>query len=369
MSSRVGSAPGRLDLLGGVADYSGARVLEVATRCTTRVTAETCDALVIGPAEMTVDELSALAARPYEEVRGAIASWPRWTHYVFGVALVLVRHGVIDVPRARLSIESDVPTSVGVSSSAALEVATARALGADHVEPLRLAALCQEAENHVVGAPCGIMDQVVVTMGRAGTVLPILCRPAAVDPIVTLPDELEVVGVPTGAEHDVSGRPYRRARAAAFMGKRIVEDAVGCRWSWVSELPTTAVGDLPEMLAGAEFLVRWRTTDDALTAVDPDEDYPVRAATTFGVEEHGRSAHLLDALASSDGREIGRIMASSHAGYDAMGLGHPAATAVVRQVLARPGVHGARSSGGGSGGTVVVVCERGALDDVDDLIR
>ena len=57
--------------------------------------------------------------------------------------------------------------------------------------------------------------------------LPILCRPAAVDPVVELPDDLEVVGVPTGAEHDVSGVPYRRARAAAFMGKRIVDDAVG----------------------------------------------------------------------------------------------------------------------------------------------
>ncbi len=62
-------------------------------------------------------------------------------------------------------------------------------------------------------------------------------------------------------------------------------------------------------------------------------------------------------------------MAASHAGYDAMGLGHPAATAVVAQVLDRPGVLGARSSGGGSGGTVIVVCERGALDDVEALVR
>ena len=52
-----------------------------------------------------------------------------------------------------------------------------------------------------------------------------------------------------------------------------------------------------------------------------------------------------------------------------MGLGHPAATTAVEAALARPGVHGARSSGGGCGGTVVVVCDRGALDDVDGLIR
>lgn len=62
-------------------------------------------------------------------------------------------------------------------------------------------------------------------------------------------------------------------------------------------------------------------------------------------------------------------MAASQVGYDSMGLGHPAATAVVEEALARPGVYGARSSGGGCGGTVAVVCARGALDDVDALIR
>ena len=103
---------------------------------------------------------------------------PKWTRYVLGVAIVLVRHHVIDAPSVRVTVSSDVPLSVGVSSSAALEVATARALGAA-VDPLRLAALCQEAENRVVGAPCGIMDQVAITVGTPGAVLPILCRPAS----------------------------------------------------------------------------------------------------------------------------------------------------------------------------------------------
>src|SRR5690242_1429372 len=141
MSSRTGSAPGRLDLLGGVADYSGTRVLEVATHRTTRVTADDDDALVVGPVRLTPDDVTELAALPYPELRDALASFPRWTHYVLGVAVVLVRHRVIDAPGARLTIASEVPTSVGVSSSAALEVATARALGAGDIEPLRLATL------------------------------------------------------------------------------------------------------------------------------------------------------------------------------------------------------------------------------------
>jgi L-arabinokinase len=256
-----------------------------------------------------------------------------------------------------------------VSSSAALEVATARALGAGVIDPLRLASRCQEAENQVVGAPCGIMDQIVVAMGRAGAALPILCRPASVEAPVPVPDGYEIVGWPTGAEHDVSGDPYRCARTAAFMGKRIVEERVGRRASWVSELPADELTHLPVELGGATYLDQWRGTDDPLTTVDPDSVYPVRAATAFGVEEHQRGERALAALVAGDLGPLGNLMGASQAGYDAMGLGHPAATAVVRDALGRPGVVGARSSGGGSGGTVVVVCERDALDGVPGLIR
>ena len=376
MSSPVdvtsGWASGRLDLLGGVADYSGALVLEVPTQAGTTVTAETsgsADALVIGDTILTDRELRTLVALPYPEVRDAIADLPRWTHYLVGVALVLLRHGVIEVPRVRLTVTSDLPQSVGLSSSAAVEVATARALGPDRLDPLQLALLCQEAENHVVGAPCGVMDQVTVAMGRAGTVLPILCRPAEVGAPIAMPPGLEVVGWPTGAEHDVSGVPYRRARVAAFMGKRVVEESTGHQVDWVSELPANAVAALPEALDGWAFLERWGPTDDTVTTVDPDLTYPVRAATAFGVEEHQRSRRAREALDTGDTATLGALMAASHAGYDAMGLGHPASTATVEAALARPGVHGARSSGGGSGGTVVVLCDRGALDHVERLVR
>ena len=364
-----GSAPGRLDLLGGVADYSGALVLETPTRLTTTVVAEPADGLVVGPVHLAEDEVLKLAGLTYAEGRDALADWPRWTHYLIGVALVLVRHGVIEPPRAALSVASDLPVSVGVSSSAALEVATARALGAGELDPLRLATLCQEAENQVVGAPCGIMDQVVVAMGTPGSILPILCRPASVRAPVALPPEAEVVGWPTGAEHDVSGRPYRRARAAAFMGKALVEASTARTWSWVSELPEAAVADLPDVLDGAAFLDRWGDTDDDLTTVDPTETYPVRAATAFGGEEHARGERAVALIEQGDLVGLGPLLAASHAGYDAMGLGHPAATAVVAEAVSRPDVHGARSSGGGCGGTVVVVCDRGALDDLDGLIR
>ena len=115
---------------------------------------------------------------------------------------------------------------------------------------------------------------------------------------------------------------------------------------------------------------QWGSTGDDVTTVRPDEAYPVRAATLFGVEEHVRAVAALAAFADGAPHQLGPLMAASQAGYDAMGLGHPAATrGRARGAGPRPGVHGARSSGGGCGGTVVVVCERGALDDVEGLIR
>ncbi len=364
-----GSAPGRLDLLGGVADYSGALVLEMPTRRGTVVVAVPDDAFVVGPVACSTGELEHLASLSDDHVRRVLAAWPRWTHYILGVVIVLLRHGVIDPPRVRLEITSDLPASVGLASSAALEVATARALGAGDVDPLRLAALCQEAENHVVGAPCGIMDQVAVARGTPGTVLPILCRPASVAEPVPLPPGLEIVGWPTGAPHDVGGLPYERARSAAFMGKRITEDAAARTWSWVSQLPRAAVDDLPDVVGGSTFVRRWGASGDDVTAVRPDETYPIRAATEFGVEEHVRAVEALAALADGEPERLGPLMEASQAGYDAMGLGHPAATLIVKEALARRGVYGARSSGGGCGGTVVVACEPGALDDVGSLIH
>ena len=167
----------------------------------------------------------------------------------------------------------------------------------------------------------------------------------------------------------MSGAPYRRARAAAFMGKRIVEEAAGGAWPWVSELPRTAVDELPEALDGAAFLDRWGAPTTPSPPSIPTRRIPCAPPPRSASRSTPGPRRPSPTSAARDVDALGPLMAASHAGYDAMGLGHPAATAAVEAVLDRPGVHGARSSGGGSGGTVVVLCDRGALDDVDDLIR
>ena len=122
-------------------------------------------------------------------------------------------------------------------------------------------------------------------------------------------------------------------------------------------------------MAGAAFLDRWGATDDPVSSVDPATTYPVRAATSFGVTEHQRTTRALAHLRGGDVGALGPLLAASHLGYNAMGLGHPATDAVINEALDRPGVHGARTSGGGCGGSVVVLCDRGALDDLEILVR
>ena len=128
---------------------------------------------------------------------------------------------------ADVLLVSTVPLGAGVASSAAVEVATMRAAGAAfgaRLDGLRLAALCQMVENRVVGAPCGIMDQVTCTLGEAGRLLALRCQPHDVLGWHAPPPGATFVGLDSGVKHAVGGRRYGRARCAAFMGREIIRE-------------------------------------------------------------------------------------------------------------------------------------------------
>ena len=128
---------------------------------------------------------------------------------------------------------------MGVSSSAAIEVATLRALedlSGLRLPGLALAHLAQKVENEFVGAPCGLMDQLTSAYGVPGALLPILCRPDLLEAPVRLPRGVVAVGWPSGVRHAVTASPYGTARTAAFMGKWIVEKISGRKWRHASEL-------------------------------------------------------------------------------------------------------------------------------------
>ncbi len=391
-----GAAPGRLDFLGGVADYSGSLVLQMPIRAKTRVTITALAQPYLELAsehegEITLPLPSPTLTAPAEETH-FLRAWldehhvPHWARYVIGCYLLFCRAQQWRSPTGlRFVIASEVPVSMGVSSSAALEVATLRALeeaGGRRFSGTALARLAQRAENDLVGAPCGLMDQLAAAHGIPGALLPILCRPDILAEPAPLPAGVMVVGWPSGVRHAVSASPYTRARTAAFMGKKILEKALARRLTHVTELTPARLAEvaetaLPATLLGQEFLARHGDVDDPLSRIDPEQAYPVKAAVSFPIEENFRAAvavRLLRGIQPDNRRQhlcaMGDLLYHSHAGYSAMGLGCPETDAMVQAIRERGpdrGFYGARVSGGGSGGTVVVLLEQAAVPQLETL--
>ncbi len=321
-----------------------------------------------------------------------------WAAYVAGVFQVLAReHGVTFAEGAAILVESDVPEGKGVSSSAAIEAATMEAvLGAWSVSiaPRTRAVRCQQVENLIVGAPCGIMDQMTSICGEAGSLMALLCQPAEFKGSVRLPDDLRVWGIDSGIRHAVTGADYGAVRVGAFMGYRILADLAGLqvtagereghvrvddpRWhGYLANVGREAflqfAPDVPEAMGGHDFLARYGGTTDLVTRVDPDRRYAVRIPTAHPIDEHARVtewARQLDAV--PDAARLGDLMYESHAAYSACGLGSEGTDQLVelaRRMGPSRGVYGAKITGGGSGGTVALLTDAGAGDVVRAIAR
>lgn len=395
-TSAEGRAPGRLDVLGGVADYSGAWVLEMALRLETTVHVRVLNEPTLrlisngrGTAECPATLLDDARDKNTTErdLHTALrqSSLPSWTYYPVGCVLLFALTQSWSPPRGlEISIHSSVPEGSGVSSSAALEVATLRAL--ENLTGIRLpgtslARLAQQVENQLVGAPCGLMDQLTSAHGIPGHLLPILCRPDILQDTFPLPDDLCCVGWPSGVKHSVADHPYARARAAAFMGKRLLEAALKRRVPYLTDFTPADYHmqqeHLPLQMSGEDFLDAWKTIDDPLSTIQPGATYPVQAATAFAIHEHDRTQRLLADLRAYQNKpdeallwQAGGHLYASHDGYSAMGLGSPETNRMVDALRILPpsaGIYGARISGGGCGGTVSVLLRTSALPRLREI--
>jgi galactokinase len=405
----IARAPGRLDLMGGIADYSGSLVLELPLRVATWVAAQLgSDPTVVlrstGAAELSAESsvtipVSALTPPDgpldYAKARALLTADPRrtWSAYVAGGVVALHHaYGVRFEKGLTCLVHSSVPIGKGMSSSAAIEVSTIRAL-ADlagvALDGRDLGLLAQRVENLVVGAPCGVMDQMTSACGERNHLLAILCQPAELEGSVALPGELEVWGIDSGIRHAVAGDAYTRARVAAFMGYRIVAEEAGFV-TREGEAGRVTVEDkefggylanigpsvwmerfrerVPERLDGRAFLDRYRGHTDRVTRVEPAVIYSVRASAEHAVYEHHRVQLFRELLANGAGSEtsrilLGELMYQSHASYGACGLGSEGTdrlVGLVREAGAHEGMYGAKITGGGSGGAVAVLARAGS---------
>jgi galactokinase len=247
---------------------------------------------------------------------------PAWARYVAGV---------VSEMRPAVGIRGHVTTTIpiggGMSSSHALEVAVALALGFDG-SVIELAQLTQRAENRASGVPTGIMDQLAIAAGHAGHALLIDCGTLSVTPC-RLPDDVEVV-VRFVAHRTLVGSAY---------SDRVAE----C---------TAAEAEIgPLRLASAA---------DAESVSDP----LIRRRARHVVAENQRVRDFAAALQAHDLVEAGRLMVASHESLrDLYETSTPAMNAAVEQLCATPGVWGARMTGGGFGGCVVALTEPGAVAD------
>jgi galactokinase len=308
-------APGRVNLIGDHTDYTGGLVMPMAidryteidgTRSGDRVQLTSFD-------EPDPVDLPLQIERP-QDVE------PAWGKYVAGVVAEMQ-------PALGFTgrVSTDIPIGAGLSSSAALEVAVALALG-HRSSALDLAQLCQRAENRASGVPSGIMDQLAIAAGVKGNALMIDCGELTVSP-VPLPRDVEIVVVFV-AQRTLVGSPY---------ADRVAECAAA------------------EAIIGP---LRHASTEQARSIDDP----VVRMRAMHVTSENRRVVSFADALRASDLTAAGALMVESH---ESLRLLYDTSTAVMNQAVtelcAVPGVYGARMTGGGFGGCVVALTEPGAL--------
>ncbi len=398
----VARVPARLDVMGGIADYSGANVCEAVlgrgmlmalqprTDRTLRIrTVQVGKRSLPVETRIPLDYLaSGDALGDYTQMRDLCRANPlvSWSAYIGGSIFTLLKEESVNLPYGfSMALLSAVPMNVGIGSSAAVEIGSLCCLNAYlglRLDAARIARLGQMAENHVVGAPCGIMDQIVITSGRNGRLTHILCRPGTVLGEVEIPAGTGFVGINSMVRHSVAGNPYSDTRIGAFMGKKIINDTRARTGRSplnyltevsLAELQQQYLPEIPESLVGSEFLAKYKTHDDPVTTIQPDATYRVAGPTRHPVEENERVLGFIEALRSAgkgDERaciKAGELMYGAHESYrDNCRLSTEEVDFLVEAVRKRGpkcGLYGAKITGGGTGGTVAVFGKSASLEE------
>lgn len=344
----IWSAPGRVNLIGEHTDYNDGFVLPFAIPHRTyaavgmrddgriRVASTFADD---APVEVALSELATLFPTPTGEAP-AVAEWAA---YPLGVAWALQLAGAAG-QGVDIAIASDVPVGAGLSSSAAIEGATASALndlwdaGLDRTT---LARIGRHAENEAVGAPTGIMDQMASMLGEPDAAIFLDCRTleANLIPVGIAEAGLAILIMDTRVQHAHATGGYRERREACERGAAIMG---------VPSLRDVSVDDL----ARAEELM---------------DDVTFRRVRHI-VTENQRVLDTVTTLRESGARAIGDLLVASHASMrDDFEISVPELDTAVESALAA-GAIGARMTGGGFGGAAIALVEQGAVHAVSDAV-
>ena len=334
----VARAPGRVDLMGSHTDYNLGYVLTLAISRDTWIAARPRDDGNVCVYTANLDSENCFSLDRIE--RSADGAW---SNYVRGVAWALQDDGLA-LRGFDGVIQSTVPVGSGLSSSAALECASAvvfQALAGWQLDTTRMAQLCLRAECDFVGLNCGILDQFTSCAGRDSCALLLDCRDISSRP-VGLNAELCVVICDTRAKRELCGSEYSTRREQCEEGAR--------------HLGVAALRD-----ATLEQLEAKRRE------LPGDEVYK---RCQFIIEENARVLALAQVLSGGDRAAIRRLCDESFRGAcELYEIGAPAMSSMMQAMLAAPGVIGARQAGAGFGGCMVAFVEANAVDRFASAVR
>jgi galactokinase len=328
-------APGRVNLIGEHTDYNGGFVLPIAIPQRTRAALATARD---GRVRAWSSEAGGV---PVEYHIGAEARTGTWIDYVQGVTRALSQAGR-HVGGFDLRLESDVPVGSGLSSSAALEISVLRGLRELFrldLDDVGMAVIGRQAENDFVGAPVGIMDQMAAALADEHTALFLDARSLEWQR-VALPAAAALTVVDSGIKHAHAGGEYRTRRA---------ECQRACELLAIAELRELSASDLAAAL--------------------PQLPAPLDRRVRHVVTENARVEEAREAMRAGDPRRIGELMVASHASMrDDYEISTPEIDQLVADALVQRGVHGARLTGGGFGGCIVVLARADGAAEAGDRI-
>ncbi|HVO63979.1 MAG TPA: galactokinase [Terriglobales bacterium] len=328
-------APGRVNLIGEHTDYNEGLVMPAAIGFDTWVAAAPSDA-----AELAVCSAQQRAKATFPAAETNPRRRGDWTDYVRGVQVQLERAGI----RSRgvnMLVDGHVPIGAGLSSSAAIEVATAVALldvAGSELDSVAIARLCQRAENEFVGARCGIMDQFTSLHGQRGRAILLDCRSLEYRPL-PLPNGVKLVICNTMVRHSLAAGEYNARRA----------ECEAC------------VRELSAIDSGIRALRD--VSEDELPGVAEKVPEPLMRRLRHVVTENARVLRAGKALESGDMKGLGEFMYESHVSLrDDYQVSCRELDLMVELADGIPGVIGARMTGGGFGGCTINLVERNAVD-------
>jgi len=369
-SGEIGAAwaPGRVNLIGEHTDYNDGYVLPIAIDRVTAFAGRRRDDGIVRIWSQQFEEYAQfpLAGLPekFEQLR---AGMPAWARYILGVATELAK---ADMPLAGFDavVDGNVPPGGGMSSSAALEVATAQAcahfsggrftIGAEHatLRPLEVAKLCQDAEHRASGLQSGILDQAASCLGRPGYAIFLDCRSLDYRHLPFRAPDLSLVVIDTGVRRELAASAYNERRQQCEEATRLLRDLV--------------LKHEPENVEAQHISALRDITPEEFARYGPELPELLRRRAGYVIAEDARVLRTVKLLEVSEFVEIGKLLWQSHAGlrddYEVSCLELDTLVEIAQQI---EGVLGARMLGGGFGGCTINLVRNKAVEALRQAVE